>query len=380
MYSPTYTILRWGFFGGDMLLRRLYVLVISTLFIVSCSDDEASFSILADSDTFQQTNSSFNNKLDILFVIDDSGSMSPYQTNLSNNFSAFISDFITKGYDFRIAVITSSAWEAQFFGGASSQNRARFRSTSGSAILDPSTLNIETAFSQNISAGTTGNGDERPLQSIQVALEHSFNSSYGFPRSDAYLAVIIVTDEDDYSNSTSTCLQPNPSGGCNNNAYNPGWTHPSMSTHQTSNYVSYFDSLTNSTSTIKKYNVSTIAVTDNACKTNPSTHPAAMIGLRVMDIANETEGVIGSICDTNFSASLNLIQQQIGELSTQFYLSRVPIESSIRVAVNGVSVPKSTTNGWSYISSSNSIRFYGNAVPAEGDSISINFDPEGLDL
>jgi hypothetical protein len=367
-----------SFFGGNMLLRKLYVLVIATVFMISCSDDEASFSLLPDSDSFQQTTSSFNNKLDILFVIDDSGSMSPYQTNLSNNFSAFISDFITKGYDFRIAVITSSAWEADFYGGASSQNRARFRSSSGQSILDPDTLNIETAFAQNISAGTSGNGDERPLQSIQVALEHSYNSSYGFPRSDAYLAVIVVTDEDDYSNSTSTCLQPNPSGGCNNNSYSPAWTHPSMIGYQISDYKTYLQNLTNSEADAPRFNVSTIAVLDSACKNAAATHVAAMIGTRMKDMVSQTDGVQGSICDTNFSASLNLIQQQIGELSTQFKLSREPIPSTIRVVVNGSSVPNSTSNGWSYIASSNSVRFYGASVPAEGDAISINFDPATL--
>ncbi|MCB0348352.1 MAG: VWA domain-containing protein [Bdellovibrionales bacterium] len=361
-----------------MLLRKLYVLVISTVFMISCSDDEASFSLLPDSDTFQQTTGNFNNKLDILFVIDDSGSMAPYQTNLSNNFSAFISDFITKGYDFRIAVITSSAWEAGFYGNATSQNRAKFRSASGNAILDPSTPDIETAFSQNISAGTTGNGDERPFQSIQVALEHSFNSGYGFPRSDAYMAVIVVTDEDDYSNSTTTCLQPNATGGCNNNAYSPAWTHPDMATHQISNYKEYLRQKTGSTAEIPRYNVSTIAVLDSACKNDPSTHAAAMIGTRMMDMASSTDGVQGSICDTNFSASLNLIQQQISELSTQFYLSRVPIVSTIKVKVNGSTVAKNNTNGWDYIESTNSVKFYGSAVPAEGDSISINFDPAEL--
>jgi hypothetical protein len=362
-----------------MLLRRLYVLVITTVFLISCSEDKASFSILPDQDLFQQSTSSFNNKLDILFVIDDSGSMSPYQTNLANNFNAFISNFITLGYDFRIAVITTSAWEAQFFGGASSQNRARFRNNSGHSILTPSTPNLTTAFAQNISAGTTGNGDERHTQSIKTALDHSFNASFGFPRSDAYMAVVMVTDEDDYSNSTTTCLQPNPGGGCNNNAYNPGSAHPSMVGHQTDDYIDYLMVKTGST-TNPRFNVSTIAVTDAACKNDPSTHSAAMIGYRVMELALATEGIIGSICDTNFSASLNQIQQQISELSTQFYLSRTPVPGTIKVKVNGVSIAESTVNGWSYISSSNSVKFHGSAVPAEGDSISIDFDPSELEI
>jgi hypothetical protein len=45
------------------------------------------------------------------------------------------------------------------------------------------------------------------------------------------------------------------------------------------------------------------------------------------------------------------------------------------VYVNGVVIPQNATNGWSYYPSNNSIRFHGTAIPAQGSSISVTFDP-----
>jgi hypothetical protein len=45
------------------------------------------------------------------------------------------------------------------------------------------------------------------------------------------------------------------------------------------------------------------------------------------------------------------------------------------VVVNGANVPNSTSNGWSYNASANSIIFYGAAVPAQGAAIQINYVP-----
>ena len=44
---------------------------------------------------------------DILFVIDNSGSMSIWQTALTDNFTSFIGVFAVTGVDYQIAVITT---------------------------------------------------------------------------------------------------------------------------------------------------------------------------------------------------------------------------------------------------------------------------------
>jgi hypothetical protein len=97
-----------------------------------------------------------------------------------------------------------------------------------------------------------------------------------------------------------------------------------------------------------------------------------------MEIAADTNGVTGSICDSSYASTLDAIQQQIIELGTQFYLSRTPIVSTITVDVNSVSVPEDATNGWTYSSTANSIIFHGAAIPSAGATIAVNFQPTGL--
>ena len=102
------------------------------LAMVGCDKGGSSFSVLSDSSSFQQTATFQPRKLDVLFLVDNSGSMAASQTNLSNNFSSFIDRFISKGYDFRIAVGTTDAYYGdQFIASLCSLcnvNQTRFRS------------------------------------------------------------------------------------------------------------------------------------------------------------------------------------------------------------------------------------------------------------
>src|SRR3990167_2635009 len=74
--------------------------------LAACGPKAANFSILpAGQGTYQGSNA--NNKVDILWVIDNSGSMLTKQQNLAAGFNSFSSLFVTKGFDFRMAIVTS---------------------------------------------------------------------------------------------------------------------------------------------------------------------------------------------------------------------------------------------------------------------------------
>src|SRR4051812_44958689 len=70
------------------------------------------FGLTTEGQSFQQNSSSFTNQLDVLWVVDNSASMKPLQTNMTNNFGSFISSFQTQGWDFKMAVTTSDAYLA----------------------------------------------------------------------------------------------------------------------------------------------------------------------------------------------------------------------------------------------------------------------------
>lgn len=347
----------------------------SSVLLISCDKGGGSFSLLPDGNSFQQTaGSSVNNKIDVLFVVDNSGSMSPAQTNLVNNFHSFINSFVTKGYDFQIAVTTTDAYLAgnNFYNKSASaypgytQTQMRALANFKGPVLTPSTPNIENKFVSNATVGDVGDGDERAFSSFREAL----NRNPTFHRADAFLAVIILSDEDDFSDPVRPEASWTKSGGVSDHNY----VDPNLET--VDSYVNYLDTLTGSTTTTKNYNVSAIGTLDSACQAQENKKYAeSIIGQRYISIANKTNGVLGSICDTSFASSLTLIETKILELSTQFYLTRVPDPTTIVIHVNGATVNPDATNGWTYQPSANSIIFHGSAIPPQGAQINVDFQP-----
>lgn len=342
-----------------MKIIRLAALFIISLNLIGCAEEAPSFSLLPDSDIFYQNNKTLSNKLDILWVIDNSGSMQEEQQNLADNFNAFITDFVNKGFDFQIAVTVTDAWRAPFVG---NPELARFRDGTnqyghtGVFVITPSTPNLISTFVTNVRQGINGNGDERAFQSFKTALNSNLNA--GFLRSDAYLAVIIVSDEDDFSHNSSQYI---------NRDYNYAGLHTVQS------YVDYLDQKTQSTGALRRYSVSAITIADQNCLAQNASW--GIIGQRYIDLAGETDGVVGDICSPNFSDDLDAIQNRIAELSTQFYLSRVPRPETIVVKVNDILIPEDPTQGWTYHADANSIMFHGAAIPPQGARISVDFDP-----
>lgn len=185
--------------GDSMLVKLLknsvakrIIFLSSSIFLVSgCDKGGSSFSVLSDSSTFQQTAVFEPRKLDVLFLVDNSGSMAASQTNLANNFSSFIDRFISRGYDFKIAVGTTDAYYGdQFIAEGCSLcnvNQTRFRSgvtptpvyiidkNNYDLTLPAEVTRLKSEFSANVRVGTSGSGDERAFSSIKAVLEDRLN-------------------------------------------------------------------------------------------------------------------------------------------------------------------------------------------------------------
>ncbi len=167
-------------------------------------------------------------KLDLLFMIDDSPSMSEEQANLARNFPRLIEALkkLPTGFpDLHLGVVSSDmgAGAATLAGacGNSLGDRGVLQVRDGCG-LDPS--NGRYLISQNGGAqnnfegdiadvfaclaklGTNGCGFEHQLQSVRMALSGFVNDNAGFLRSDAHLAVVYITDEDDCSAPANSTL------------------------------------------------------------------------------------------------------------------------------------------------------------------------------
>ncbi len=166
-----------------------------------------------------------NRKLDLLFVIDDSGSMKNEQEALSRNFGLLMDQLTTVEHgvpDIHLGVISTDLGLGEFAdqnGSCSTEGQggrllATPRDSSCAApdgrFLTARTLpdgSLEQNFSGDISdafaciaeLGDQGCGYEQPLEAMRRALDGSVAENAGFLRPDARLAVVFVTDEDDCS-------------------------------------------------------------------------------------------------------------------------------------------------------------------------------------
>lgn len=155
-------------------------------------------------------------KIDVLFVIDNSGSMGQEQANLIANFPSFITVLNQSGLDYRVAVTTTSREYAYTMAGLPINTG----SGEDGAMLQPAGCNMTkrwidrsdpdpvTTFSCVANIGTGGNNDEMPLGAMRDAFEDRMQdgTNVGFRRADALLGVVFLTDEEDCSYEQSVSL------------------------------------------------------------------------------------------------------------------------------------------------------------------------------
>lgn len=334
--------------------------------LAACDKSGGGVSILSAEENFKVSISTQPRPVDILWVIDNSGSMQSSQTALSNNFNSFIQDFVTLRYDFRMSTTTSDTWFEPYNSSPLYSSRWRTGNRTGTTptnsgvfVMTKDTPSLNSVFTTNANVGTNGNGDERAFASIQRSLSNTLNAD--FRRSNAFLAVVIVSDEEDFSRTDST--------------FSESYSSPKLI--PVSNYVSYLDTYTGSNATNRKdaYQVNAIYIKDAACLASLN-NSSQKIAIRYGEIADATGGVKASLCDP-FTTVLQSIKDKILVASAVFKLDREPKPGTLVVKVNGVSVLEGSTT-WQYDASVNSIRFSPQAVPAADDNIQITYDPTTL--
>lgn len=362
---------------NNKVARKAITFASSVAMLAGCAKGGGTFSTLADSTSFKQQSTYVAKKMDILWVIDNSGSMKTSQANLASNFQAFITRFSQNGYDFHMAVTTTDAWEKQFYPSSVKSHLRDGALLSGSSssthsgvfVMDKNTPNLNSTFVTDITQGTLGNGDERAFESIKQTLQDPFNANYLFHRPDAFLSIIIVSDEEDQSSSQSSFYEGSHPSTYLQNPY----------LYSVQSYVNLLDAYTGGTVDGRNYSVNNISVQDDACRLqlNSDGDSSRKVNVRYNQIADATAGVKGSLC-SDFGSTLQLISDSIIQLSSTFKLTREPIPETIVVTVDGVTVPMNATNGWTYDTTTMIITFHGSGIPAASANVIIKFDPKTI--
>ena len=171
----------------------------------------------------------YTRDVDVLFVIDNSGSMRQEQESLASNFPRFIEvlERMEGGLpNIHLGVISSNVGTGPTNGGGDAcigqgdngdlQLKDGCPSLGGDLFIEDIVTDEETGtrsfnytgdlasqFACMAQLGTTGCGFEQHLESMKRALDPNNETNAGFVRDDAFLAVIFLQDEDDCSTTSA---------------------------------------------------------------------------------------------------------------------------------------------------------------------------------
>jgi hypothetical protein len=211
---------------------------------------------------------------DVLFVIDNSGSMQEEQQNLAKNFDNFFSTLTASGLDFHVGIVTTDViYESQ---------AGKLQGTV--PVMTPATPALKDVFMKAVAVGTAGSTEEKGLEAVRLALSAPVaeSANAGFVRPDARLAIILLSDEEDQS--------PLP----------------------VSQYTAFLSGLKGS---LKRITFATIVGPEGGCQ---SPNGNAQPGLRYIE-AGKTFGEYGmtsSICADDFGPALKQISGEISKAAS----------------------------------------------------------------
>jgi hypothetical protein len=252
--------------------------------------------------------------MDVLWVIDNSGSMGVFQSSLASNVSDFLSVFTNLQVDYKMAVISTDWWVPQ-------------------NIFTPTTPNVAQQLAAQLSIGIYGSGNEQGLQMAKLSLSNANATGVGsnFFRTDSTLIVIWVSDEQDHSGYWGT-------------------------------FANFFEHLKPQGAFLP------FAIVGDPPTGCSRSGQHAEYGAGYTELVNYFNGITYSICSTDWGVQLqNMAGNAVGR--RMFILEEAdPIVDTIVVTING-----QVTNEWVYSESDNAFIFNDGYIPHEGQTISVNY-------
>ena len=286
-------------------------------------------------ESFEQTYN--EDPIDVLWVLDNSGSMDESLGRLNDQLDVFINAFLTLGLDYHIGVVTTDM-----------DNAGQSGKLQGSPTwIDNSTANPVAAFQSRASVGSGGSGDEKGLAAAEAALSDPIASGHnaGFLRADSTISVIVLSDENDSSSRSARGFAT---------WFQALRTDPDMTS---------FNAIVGD---------SGLGCSDGDIWSGDFIE--AMGGDVYIDAASYTDGFFASICTPDFSTIVaNMARSSAGMKST-FPLSATPSDvSQLEVLVDGAAVPSDGIDGYTYDATENAITFHGTAFPEGGSFIDVAY-------
>lgn len=226
--------------------------------------------------------------VDILWTIDNSGSMYDEQQDLTAAFPAFMAYFLDSGLDYHIGV-TSTDIDNNTNG-----SKGKLVTIAGTKYIDVDTLDPMGMFSQMAQLGTNGSSSEKGIGATYKCLEELRDTANaGFYRDESAIHTIVISDEPD---STSTALISQPE------------------------FVEWYDNLK-----------------PEADMRSFSAIVNMQVGTKYKNSALAIGGIVWDITQTDWPQLLERLGVQAAGLKREYFLSQLPVPGTLVVSIDDVS-------------------------------------------
>lgn len=285
-------------------------------------------------------------KVDVLFVVDNSGSMLEEQQKLATRLSSFVDTI--NGIDWQIGITTTDIDTTSSF---ATMGRLVTLAHTNAKILTRNTPNYEDVFLDTITAYGTPpdcevngrscpSGNEQPLQAMRLAVGKRQTDNAGFFRDGADFVSIVLSDEDEMSDGDPRAQPTTPNQVLA--TINSAWSG-------LKNFTAYGI-------IIKPGDVSCFRDQQDT---------GGNYGSFVSSLVQLTEGVTGSICDSDYGPTLVSIGQRVVKVATSITLTENPIPESVKVSIQ----PLDSNLTWEL--QGKTIRF--NDLPKRGTRVEVSY-------
>lgn len=241
-------------------------------------------------------------KVDILFVIDNSISMKYEQENMADRFNKFIKSI--EGLDWQIGIITTDVSDPYL---ASSDGKLLKFESLNTFIIDShmDRKSVEKAFAETIQRKESGSGYEQGILATSRFLERDQQRANKLLRSDSALSVVIVSDADE-------------------TPWNDSYGKP---VYQKMNKPLELVKYIESTWSGKKYQFHSIVVRngDKECLDQSDNEGS---GDYYIYLSNLTKGVVGSVCEKDYGSQLKFMGEKVQELVKTVVLECAPVDAN----------------------------------------------------
>lgn len=295
----------------------------------------------------------FNPKVDILFVIDNSGSMQSVQQAMANNAQRFADEMSRVSIlDYHIGVLSTDMDNCTYSGSGS--KKCGFL-IGYPTYVEKTTPDLVSTLAGRMVLGTNGSPSEVMFTPVMAALAPALEAGYnkGFYRQDAFLAVIFITDANEQSR-----VSPEE-------------------------FLRFLTTKKSDPAKVLGYGVIRKLAEEKSCSGSEDLDEKLETFLSKVVNGDDRQSNVLSLCDADYGPKLAAFARDIVKRTAgSVKLSRRPILRTLRVFYGTQEIPNDAKTGWVYVPSDNSISLSEGIEwdMTQGAGVGLRIDFEAADL